>query len=137
MNKPEITNKKLEELKQLAEAATPGPWRYRENNAAGYDIESQDDFIVYSGVDSDYECEYGCEKESNAAYIAAASPDFILAVIEDDMQLLRKNRRLSNEITKLNKMVDWFAAKMPLSELDDNRQECIDRWKREARNMTR
>lgn len=83
MDKIEITPELLADIKAKAEKATPGPWEYREDNAAGYNIESQNDYIVYSGTDSDCECDYGCEKESNAAYIAAANPAVILDLIED------------------------------------------------------
>lgn len=116
MSKVEITPELLAELKSKAEYATPGPWEYREDNAAGYNIESQNDYIVYSGTDSDCECDYGCEKESNAAYIAAANPKVVLALLDEIdrlnklMALWRHDYEvLVDTCSKIRKEAHWLA----------------------------
>lgn len=131
MNKPEITNKKLEELKQKAESATQGIWQV-DADSRHIRIIKDDGFATYP-----FRITPTPNEKNNAAYVAAASPDFILALIEDDMQLLRENRRFSNEIAQLNKMVEWFADRMPSSRRFDNRQERIDHWKEIARREVR
>jgi hypothetical protein len=63
----------LDKLERLARAATPGPWRQREQRDDGSTLASY---------------EQGCFVESpnmageDAAYIAAANPSVVLALIE-------------------------------------------------------
>jgi hypothetical protein len=62
----------LAELRRLAEAATPGPW------------ETNDPGIVIFSEWGGWLAEDGTEnQEADAAYIAAASPDVILRLLDD------------------------------------------------------
>jgi hypothetical protein len=65
------------ELRALAEKATPGPWRqgYREGK------------YVYTGVDDFLT---GPIRAENAAYIAAASPDVILVLLDERDAAIRR-----------------------------------------------
>ena len=70
----------LDPLKAKAAAATPGPW-----HAPGLgEIHSDHDHGVFVGVDADGEQEIviaDCVSDPNAAYLAAVSPDVLLALI--------------------------------------------------------
>lgn len=73
----EITNEELARLKELAEAATPGPWEATrqtddECNFIGYFIEAGDKAISDDATAPDH---------ADALHIAAANPAAILALI--------------------------------------------------------
>lgn len=64
----------LSDLEQLAQAATPGPWSEFES----YVVNENDNVIA--------DCAHNCpwssaQTQTNAAYIAAASPDVVLKLI--------------------------------------------------------
>jgi len=87
----------MSELKRLAEAATPGPW-YTEsdgvpqlNNVAHF-IHTAERIVAYGQL-----------LEADAAYIAAASPDAILALIEE-------RDRLREALTRLVAVDDAHAT---------------------------
>lgn len=75
------------ELKRKAEAATPGPWRY-DRKGGNY---------IYAGNDSILgdDCYYPWVPDARTIeYIAAASPDVVLALIERVKELERDAGRL-------------------------------------------
>lgn len=83
-----------QKLRRLAEAATPGPWRtYRESDFDGIMIES----------DSKCICAFDTwehrpdEREPDAAFIAAANPTTVLALL-DDNEALRKQLDIATEL---------------------------------------
>jgi Ead/Ea22-like protein len=65
-------------LRQLAEAATPGPW---ETDDPYIVMSVQDGKIVYLANTADLDCDI-YQTEHNAAYIAAANPTAILALFD-------------------------------------------------------
>lgn len=86
MSRIEISPEWLAGLKELAEKATPGPWIMGQDGEVY--SEDQDDFPVdiIEGI---------CVEQSDAAYIAAASPDVVIALIE--------------KIEKQEKEVEWLV----------------------------
>ncbi len=92
------------ELRALAEAATPGPWRH--SGATVWAPMSPDDPTDYSGEAVAYVPTLGDEFDADdAAYIAAASPDRILALLD--------------EVARLEAALDYIARYDPGRE---------DRW---------
>lgn len=82
----EITSEILADLKEKAQKATPGPWIMGQNGEVY--SEDRDDFPVdiIEGI---------CVEETDASYIAAASRDVVIAMIE--------------KIKTQEKEVDWLA----------------------------
>ena len=75
-----MTQEQINELRNLAQAATPGPW-YAEGGTTNKDV-----IYVYS-EHSDFEVCHGDTSDSD--YIAAANPAAILALIQQRDELLR------------------------------------------------
>lgn len=73
---------KLGELKRLAECATEGPWKVGYNDGSGkYDDEKE----TFALTDANDECVLHarlCDTIWNAAFIAAANPQTVLALIQ-------------------------------------------------------
>ncbi|MBQ0917502.1 ead/Ea22-like family protein [Hydrogenophaga aromaticivorans] len=88
-----------QKLRELAEAATPGPWF-----VVGQPWNPKADFIVAGSPDphmgqyvadtEDFDGE-GQNVQENAAYIASANPSAILALL-DELQSLRSDRTTKN-----------------------------------------
>lgn len=121
MSRIEISPEWLAGLKELAEKATPGPWIMGQDGEVY--SEDQDDFPVdiIEGI---------CVEQSDAAFIAAASPDVVLAMASE-IELLNKEikslREIENglsednfslssqyvednkKIAQLEKEADWLA----------------------------
>ncbi len=94
----EITNEELTRLKVLAEAATPGPWV-----SCHHQVAADDGGLIaeFSSTTGRYESE-----KMNRNYVAAASPDVILALIAKVESLAADAERL-----------DWLEkSKTSLSE---------------------
>ena len=96
-----------QELKRLAEAATPGPWK---TNTAGsakrgepykiteiyvYAPDTQDDTAICADVVDPVTQE---PSEVNAAYISAASPDVVLGSLAEIDRLRTQNQALVKEM---------------------------------------
>lgn len=69
---------KLAELKKLAEAATPGPWEWRPYTEYG----ERRSAVTYKRGSKIVSDSWGYEADKNAAFIAAANPATIKALIE-------------------------------------------------------
>lgn len=89
MSRIEISPEWLAGLKELAEKATPGPWIMGEDG--GVYSEARRDIPV-DIIDGLY------TEAPDAAFIAAASPDVVLGLIE--------------RIGKLEKEADWLAERL-------------------------
>jgi hypothetical protein len=80
----------LDELKRIAEAATPGPWSWQERGyIENYDVLADDRFITCG--DSREECNGAIGKQDDAAFIATFNPSRIaklLAVVKAARDLL-------------------------------------------------
>ena len=94
-----------EELKRLAEAATPGPWN---TSPGGCGIIGPDK--QWLGGMNDWVCEYSEEmtqSENNAAFIAAANPAAVL-------ELIRQRDELLAALKDAREMVsDWAGYASP------------------------
>jgi len=97
----------IEELKRLAEAATPGPWEYDHGCIAdnGKAIISEyfvrldgDDVSIAADIIDPESCR---PSKSNAAYIAAANPAAVLELIAEIDRLRKANDRAQAEIRAL------------------------------------
>jgi hypothetical protein len=95
----------VEELKRLAEAATPGPWN---TSPGGCGIIGPDK--QWLGGMNDWVCEYSEEmtqSENNAAFIAAANPAAVL-------ELIRQRGELMEALKDAREMVsDWAGYASP------------------------
>ena len=81
-----MTQEQINELRKLAEAATPGPWN---TSPGGCGIIGPDK--QWLGGMNDWVCEYSEEmtqSENNAAFIAAANPAAVLELIRQRDELL-------------------------------------------------
>ncbi len=101
-----------EELKRLAEAATPGPWEYdhgciAENGMAiisEYFVRLEDDDVsIAAGISDPKTCR---PSKSNAAYIAAANPAAVL-------ELIRRHDELLAALKDAREMVEDWGAYAP------------------------
>ena len=68
----------LEQLEQLAQAATPGPWKKGSYQSTADSVYATDNKVVASMISA---CYKRPEQEANAAFIAVCSPDVILALV--------------------------------------------------------
>ncbi len=82
----EITSEFLVDLKKKAEYATPGPWIIGQNGEVYSEDRDDCPVDIIEGI---------CVEQSDAAYIAAASPDVVIALIE--------------KIEKQEKEVEWLV----------------------------
>ena len=100
-----------EELKQKALAATPGPWEIRiETNPEHVVLSSKEDPFFLGAPICDTRSPIGCVgydlrtsilRNANAAYIAAANPATILALIAERDEAIAKLDRAQAEIRAL------------------------------------
>lgn len=92
-------NVNIEELKRLAEAATPGPWMHIFGDSVVYDRMSdgcRGNSIVAKPFGS-------TTNNANLSYIAAANPATILALIADFERITKQHGELQSA---LERMVD-------------------------------
>lgn len=98
----------VEELRKLAEQATPGPWENHHRQEAACTIENfchvtyseHCPALAYVAVTSD------------AAYIAAASPDRILALIEENQRLREERDRFEGQLAGSRRAHDDTALEL-------------------------
>lgn len=72
----------LDKLEQLARAATPGPWKWHESYGSTALYKGNTEDTVLGAVPCGYENSSVYISDPDAAYIAAVSPDSVLALIE-------------------------------------------------------
>ena len=80
------------ELRRLAEAATPGPWRKRWYGSGGYEGREGVTVVTNTGTINCDEIAYlgrgdidedTAQRSRNGAFIAAASPDMVLGLLDE------------------------------------------------------
>jgi hypothetical protein len=112
MSQIEITPALLSDLRQKAEAATPGPWKVIETPRPDY---SEDLRIVPcdaygnsrgDGPIGDVFGGYKRPVAENAAHIAAASPAVVLAIIDE---IKRLNERFDEQKLLATRMIEHAA----------------------------
>ena len=125
-----------DKLKALALAATPGPWAW-DGNVCDYDKENEAPWLVSSeGHPPVLGGTITCTRHNDASYIAAASPDAILALIKrvEDAEAIafqwqnaaidvtQKHDALQAEVERQETIVkSWLRANAPGGWIDDMR----------------
>ncbi len=125
----ELTSEKLNNLKELAEKATPGNWFATCDNELMYIVNSicQDRFETRICNLGD-----GRDSENNSAYIAAAFPDVVLAMIErinyleSKLELAVNGACTTAFLTALNKLPESLKDKLA------EQAEAMERLEKEA-----
>lgn len=94
----------IEELKRLAEAATPGPWEYEDHGRLTGIIWGTNYYAIarlaYDGQVSDEEV------DATGSYIAAANPAAVL-------ELIRQRDELLAELKNARELVEDWGAYAP------------------------
>lgn len=99
-------------LKELAEKATPGPWvefgLESGNGNSSYTVGIEKPGLDICRLDSQLYCK-NCL--CNAAYIAAANPQTVLALIDDLVKTKDALAHCRDKNSQLEKEADWLAEK--------------------------
>lgn len=99
-----LTNERLSELRLKAEAATPGPWAWIDDEpwlCAPDPGGDQDGGTIVIEVSWDF------TDGPNTEYLAAVDPTTVLALLDEVAALRRENVELKQEVTR---QIDWGAA---------------------------
>ena len=77
---------RLEHMVALAEAATPGPWTIEQDGDLDWSLVGtlNDGRLVT--------CGFGTDAEADTAYLAAVSPDLLLCVAREALDMLDRHR---------------------------------------------
>ena len=97
-----------DELRRLAEAATPGEWRRFPTGgfAVAVDIPSE-----YTAIVAKSDPQWGINRDgANAAYIAAANPIAILALLNEKRDLLDRVARAEADNARLRETFKVVAS---------------------------
>lgn len=145
-----MTQEELAEIRELAEAATPGPWygcfEPKENmieaRGAKWDMGLSpvscpftESLIETCGEDviSSFECpKQVLISTDDLEYMVAANPKTVLALLDEV-------KRLREEVARLNKEADWLGLRLwgtggvPPVEDFDVRADRIKMWRKAAR----
>lgn len=87
MTKTDISTETLLALRDLAEEATPGPWRRLPRRSLIVSMASEGKPLV---------CDV--KKTADAAHIIASAPDVVIATIHELLRLREENERLEKEL---------------------------------------
>jgi hypothetical protein len=105
----QLTESQVAELKRFAELATPGQWEYGPaQNYTGFYIAPRGTLptlasVERCGVTSNVQVHnFPGKTEANAAYIAAANPQTILALIADRQELQQRYDAAHSELVRVN-----------------------------------
>ena len=107
-----MTQEQINELRKLAEAATPGPWN---TSPGGCGIIGPDK--QWLGGMNDWVCEYSEEmtqSENNAAFIAAANPAAILDMIAEVESLRDQVNGLTGSLERAEKALKEAQEQQPV-----------------------
>src|SRR5690606_29917376 len=114
-----LTPERLAELRRIAEAATPGPWRLRTDPR--YD--DVDRFVIASDerahiVETTQGGSWTDEDLANARYIVTFDPPTVLDLL-DEIERLRRQAKKAAELVR--SAVDWIYAEEEDSVVCDER----------------
>ena len=109
-----ITPELLQHLSEAAQKATPGPWEAVSCTVCLPERNWQQEILgVFDGEDE--KTGYG---ESNAEFVAAANPQMVLELIEENARLHQelkdaneKQRQVSGEKAFLERQFEWLLSK--------------------------
>ena len=83
-----MTPTQAQDLKRLAEAATPGPWKFSQKWADHVDAEDGDVCMLTDNLFTGFTRPL-LDRRNNGAYLAAMSPDVALQLLADRAMLLK------------------------------------------------
>lgn len=92
-----MNTEQINELRQLAQAATPGPWYDRAGVLRGTGGGIKPIATIYNGL--------------NSPYIAAANPAAILALIAEIDSLRDEVNGLTGELGRERERLDWAVSR--------------------------
>ena len=101
-------------LRALATEATPGPWRDCGHGRGGcvcgliWSVPVDVPIASVSDDDENGPCPPPEQRKRNAAYIAAASPDAVLALLDERDTLRAEVARLTTERSEDSARLDWL-----------------------------
>lgn len=109
-----ITPDTLKKLREVAQKATPGPWEAVSYAVCLPERNWQQEILgVFDGEDE----KTGCGK-LNAEFVAAANPQIVLELIEENARLHQelevaneKQRQMSGEKAFLKRQFEWLLSK--------------------------
>lgn len=90
MSKTDLSTEALLVRREMAEKATPGPWRRHPGRSLVVSMTSEDEPII---------CD--ARKAADSAHIAANSPDVVIATIDELLRLREDNERLKEGLENL------------------------------------
>lgn len=109
MTKNSRTTESLLARRALAEKATPGPWKKGIALRQGYGVDAIWD--CSGALVADTEKSVSPYEESDAAHIAANSPDVVMADIDEIL-------RLRADVERLEKEANWLATRLANALID-------------------
>lgn len=127
-----MTQEELAEIRELAEAATPGPWygwfEPKENmiEARGakwvmglspVSCPFTESLIETCGEDviSSFECpKQVLISTDDLEYMVAANPKTVLALLDEVKRLREENKRLCGELERVHEEADWLAESLEI-----------------------
>ena len=95
-----MTQEQINELRQLAQAATPGPWRAAISSSMVNRVCTTLETVCETGKNID-----------DALYIAAANPAAILALIAEIDSLRDEVNGLTGELGRERERLDWAVSR--------------------------
>lgn len=126
----------LSELKAAALAATPGPWEsvyddWSDGDDALISCGSRDGMVAIAkieggGSESGYDEPFSSEQQANTAFIAAANPDVVLALLAHIEELEKMDSQRERQA-----VIDGLAR---AGETWDDIEEYMVKWDEERRN---
>lgn len=109
MTNHDRTTEALMARRELAEKATPGPWVKGITIGRGYAVDAIWD--CSGALVADTEKSVSPYEESDAAHIAANSPDVVMADIDEIL-------RLRADVERLEKEANWLATRLANALID-------------------
>ena len=95
-----MNQEQINELRQLAQAATPGPWRAAISSSMVNSVCTTFETVCETGKNID-----------DALYIAAANPAAILALIAEIDSLRDEVNGLTGELGRERERLDWVVSR--------------------------
>ena len=125
-----MTRSELDQLRALAQAATPGPWRVEARGHASQEVARVNNLEVAPPDSVEL-----AHCATDAAYIAAVSPDVVLALLSEVelLRLLSREATVGHEVATLRRQRDVLLDMLVRSGVRyDEIARAIDRDARDA-----
>jgi hypothetical protein len=128
-----MTASELNQLRDLAQAATPGPWRVCARWGASQEVARVNNLEVAPPDSAEL-----AHCATDAAYIAAVSPDVVLALLSEVelLRLLSREATVGHEVATLRRQRDELRAILDRRPaLNDGLREAYAAWTAEVYAM--